>query len=203
MTLDAAQSKLLHEFLVTELIEAFPDAMPALVEPKRNAILAAKIPVAENELQMKLPKASADSMNCLRAGLWLLADDLDTAHKLCQDVPTNLGSAWHAHLHRREGDFWNSNYWWRRANNLKWKLPEGNLAGAVHGLLIASENAANAEAARWAAKLSGGNFSYDPTEFVAAVEKVGDAKGAWGDLLRDVQRLEWLALFYASVQAAK
>ena len=51
---------------------------------------------------------------CERAGLLLWNDDLDGAHTLIQDEPNSTASFWHAILHRREGDFSNANYWWRR-----------------------------------------------------------------------------------------
>jgi hypothetical protein len=50
---------------------------------------------------------------CL-AGLWLRFDFLDASHTISQEIETPTGSAWHAIMHRREGDFGNSIYWWRR-----------------------------------------------------------------------------------------
>jgi hypothetical protein len=39
----------------------------------------------------------------------------DKAHELVQDDPSS-GAAWiHAYLHRKEGDLWNADYWYRRA----------------------------------------------------------------------------------------
>jgi hypothetical protein len=48
------------------------------------------------------------------AGLWLLAGDLDKSHAVSQSIETPIGSYWHGIMHRREGDFWNANYWFRR-----------------------------------------------------------------------------------------
>src|SRR5262249_40608970 len=50
---------------------------------------------------------------CL-AGLWIRFDFLDESHTLSQEIETPTGSFWHAIMHRREGDFGNSKYWWRR-----------------------------------------------------------------------------------------
>src|SRR4051812_18825431 len=50
---------------------------------------------------------------CL-AGLWLRFNYLDESHKISQEIETPEGSFWHAIMHRREGDFGNSKYWWRR-----------------------------------------------------------------------------------------
>jgi hypothetical protein len=51
----------------------------------------------------------------LCAGLWLYVDDLDRSHALSQSILTPTGSFWHAIMHRREGDFDNAKYWYRKA----------------------------------------------------------------------------------------
>ena len=50
-------------------------------------------------------------------GLWYDANDnWDKAHDLI-DGCDEPGSAWaHAYLHRKEGDQWNADYWYRRAD---------------------------------------------------------------------------------------
>lgn len=54
-------------------------------------------------------KALAQAVECLRQG------DLDSAHKIAQSQEGNpLADTIHAIIHRREGDFSNSLYWWRR-----------------------------------------------------------------------------------------
>ncbi len=54
----------------------------------------------------------------VRGGLFYASDDLDSAHRIFQDEPGDLGSYWHGMLHRREGDFDNARYWFRRAGLL-------------------------------------------------------------------------------------
>lgn len=51
----------------------------------------------------------------LVAGLWLLAGDLERSHAISQSMPSAEGSLWHAIMHRSEGDYWNSKYWYRKA----------------------------------------------------------------------------------------
>jgi hypothetical protein len=55
-----------------------------------------------------------DEARCVLAGLWLYFDGLDRAHRVVQDVASASGSFWHAIVHRREGDFANSRYWYAR-----------------------------------------------------------------------------------------
>jgi hypothetical protein len=48
----------------------------------------------------------------VKAGLYLLNDDLPQSHQLAQSVEGNpLGDYWHAIIHRREGDWNNARYW--------------------------------------------------------------------------------------------
>ncbi len=50
----------------------------------------------------------------LAAGLWLYVDELDHSHEISQGMHDSTGSFWHGIMHRREGDFGNSHYWFRR-----------------------------------------------------------------------------------------
>ncbi len=51
------------------------------------------------------------------SGLWLLAGDIHQSHNISQDLPSAVGSFWHGIMHRREGDFGNSKYWFRRVGS--------------------------------------------------------------------------------------
>ena len=50
----------------------------------------------------------------LRAGVWLYVDALDRSHEASQGIKDAAGSFWHGIMHRREGDFGNSHYWFRK-----------------------------------------------------------------------------------------
>ena len=109
-------------------------SMPALVHPRINTAIAAVIPQLVDSVNNALPGSATNERAALHAALWLLADDLPTAHTICQDIATPFGSAWHAILHRREGAFTNSKYWWRRATTITWKAPgitAGNFSAAA------------------------------------------------------------------------
>lgn len=58
----------------------------------------------------------------VEAALWLYVDDLDRSHALSESNETEEGAFWHGIMHRREGDFWNSKYWFRRAGTLPNRL---------------------------------------------------------------------------------
>lgn len=47
----------------------------------------------------------------LASALWLYVDELDRSHRVSQGIEDATGSFWHGIMHRREGDFSNSHYW--------------------------------------------------------------------------------------------
>lgn len=55
--------------------------------------------------------------------LWYDAKgDWHKSHELIQDLP-DKNAAWiHAYLHRKEGDTWNADYWYRRAGRKRPQL---------------------------------------------------------------------------------
>ena len=54
----------------------------------------------------------------IRGGILYALDELDDAHRIFQDETSAEGSYWHGMMHRREGDFDNARYWFRRAGRL-------------------------------------------------------------------------------------
>jgi hypothetical protein len=54
----------------------------------------------------------------VRGGLLYAVDAIHEAHTFFQDAKGDLGAYWHGMMHRREGDFDNARYWFRRAGAL-------------------------------------------------------------------------------------
>jgi hypothetical protein len=54
----------------------------------------------------------------IRAGLLYAYDAIDESHRIVQEIRTDNASYWHGMLHRREGDFENARYWFRRTGKL-------------------------------------------------------------------------------------
>jgi len=50
--------------------------------------------------------------------------DWEASHNIAQDIDTKEGAWIHAYLHRKEGDIWNADYWYRNAGR---KRPESTL----------------------------------------------------------------------------
>ena len=80
--------------------------------------------------EMRAKLAALNAPPVLRTGLWLAFNFLDESHTISQELDTPEGSYWHAIMHRREGDFWNSKYWLRRVGDhpamasLGWRLSD-------------------------------------------------------------------------------
>ncbi|MDA0195996.1 MAG: hypothetical protein O2887_13270 [Bacteroidetes bacterium] len=45
--------------------------------------------------------------------------DWNKSHEIAQDIHTPEGSWIHAYLHRKEGDIWNADYWYRQAGQTR------------------------------------------------------------------------------------
>ncbi len=71
------------------------------------------------ELGNLFPNGVRDSemANCCVSGIWLLHNFLHPSHEISQGIHSREGSFWHAIMHRLEGDFWNSKYWYRKVGN--------------------------------------------------------------------------------------
>jgi hypothetical protein len=119
---------------------------------------------------------------CL-AGLHLYFDDLDGSHRSSQELPTPEGSFWHGIMHRREGDFWNAKYWFRRVGR--------HPAFAEIVRLVAERRIDGTAAGEW-----------DPFAFVDRVEECSTGRSGAEQACRETQRAEWDALFRHCYDAA-
>ena len=102
-----------------------PHAIDELLQPLFEALPldhAMEALVATEPQPLHLTRLVEDIVNgpglsshpALAAGLWLYVDALDRSHVLSQGIDDATGSFWHGIMHRREGDFGNSHYWFRR-----------------------------------------------------------------------------------------
>ena len=130
-----------------------------------------------------------DMAQCCVSALWLLHDFLDESHRISQDVHTTSGSYWHGIMHRREPDYENAKYWFRRVGD--------------HPVFVLLAQAASDLAAQAADKSvpSTTREGWDPFRFVDLCEKA-QAGGALAVWCRQVQRAEWQLLFDHCYRAA-
>ncbi len=130
----------------------------------------------------------------LLALILLWHDHHEPAHQLVQSLENADASYVHAILHRREPDYWNSKYWFRRVGRHAIFPDLGRRAAEA----LESRGARTLGAA-----LTPGG-QWDPMAFVDACEQAAGPKGRAGKVdeascLREVQRIEfelltsWLA----------
>jgi hypothetical protein len=133
------------------------------------------------------PHAITDQemMQACLAGLWLRHDFLHESHEISQEINTTTGSYWHAIMHRREPDFGNSKYWWRRVG----QHPVFNDLHAA-----AREEASRARGVKQAAELVE-QEAWEPYRFVDLCEAALDGDAALQELCMAVQMREWELLF--------
>lgn len=112
----------------------------------------------------------------VRGGLLYAVDAIDAAHPVFQDVPGDLGAYWHGMVHRREGDFDNARYWFRRAGTLPF-------FGSLHS--VASQF--SADVAR--------QPDWDPYLFTGQCEQAHFGTAELGGELARLQRAEFDVLF--------
>ena len=122
-----------------------------------------------------------DMAACCISGVWLLHDFLDESHSISQDIDTTSGSFWHAIMHRREGDFWNSKYWFRRVGQHP----------AFERIMNQAKQAADAPPRAW-----------DPFGFVDGCEAALSKNQSDRDTCVDLQQIEWESLFDYCYHAA-
>ncbi len=79
-------------------------------EEMRDQLAALTIAEAFAHTQIVDPSMA----RCCLSGLWLLYDFLDESHTISQEIATPAGSFWHGIMHRREGDYSNAKYWFRK-----------------------------------------------------------------------------------------
>ncbi len=148
-----------------------PGVLPATALNERLTIL------------FKQQAAPAIVQPATRGLILLWHDHLDAAHTIAQGIENPDGSLVHAMMHRREPDYWNSKYWWRRVGEHPC-YPK--LARRV-GEFLRGKGEADL-----ATKLVPSG-KWDASAFVDACEAAADQKpvSTHVQVLREIQRMEF------------
>jgi hypothetical protein len=135
---------------------------------------------------------NSDQADALLSALWLRHDWLEESHRISQRIESPTGSMWHAIMHRREGDFSNSKYWYRRTEGHPMSATLAIRAGDLVNPFPADKSVFRITASGW-----------NPAAFVDLVEQVhNDPQDPRYRLAVNLQELEWQTLFQYCTRSA-
>lgn len=130
------------------------------------------------------------ALSCISA-VWLYHNYLDESHEISQSIDTPTGALLHGIMHRREPDYGNAKYWFRRVGS---HPIFGELAEAA---ALLAERRPDRDAG-----LPAMNDGWDPFAFVDLVEACEQGDNAADDLCQQIQMREWWLLFDHCFNAA-
>jgi hypothetical protein len=171
--------------LNNRLPELGPGAADAAMRPKLAALTLESAFAAQRVVDQ-------DAARCCIAALWLWHDFLDESHTMSQEINSTEGSYWHGMMHRREPDYGNAKYWFRRVP----KHP------VFEPLAAAARELAEKESLDQPATFLAEQTEWDPFRFVDLCESVARGKSRCERLAREIARTEWQLLFDHCYQAA-
>ena len=127
--------------------------------------------------------ADADMAECCVSAAWLYHNYLDESHTISQAIHSTSGSYWHGIMHRREPDFPNSKYWFRKVGD--------------HDVFEAVVEAARKTASDVPEEASflAGQTAWDPYAFIDLCESALGGQSQTDSVCRDVQQGEFEILF--------
>lgn len=172
--------------LFPELKRILETAEPAPLGPERRSGVLSTAEM-DGELAKAFPSHFTPAMRDLfTAGAYLWHDHLDAAHNIVQSIETADGSLLHGIMHRREPDYGNAKYWFRRV---------GAHPSFLSLAIRASELLEKADESDLHSRLLP-NKTWDPFAFVDAVQDAmeGQFKSRI-PLLQQVQKLEFECFF--------
>ena len=143
-------------------------------------------------------KSPTDSV-ALAAGLFQMNDLLDESHHLSQSIEGagrhGAGDYWHAIMHRREPDYFNAKYWFRRVGRKEF---HSFLAAEADAILSRCTTPA---ADGWRKRLSKGGW--DSTAFVDLCEQLeNDRDSELSFAARSIQQVEMTLLLASTYHDA-
>lgn len=137
------------------------------IEPRLRSLTVDQLFVGRQIIDRQLAQ-------CCRSALWLWHDFLDESHALSQEIATVEGSYWHGIMHRREPDYTNARYWFRRVRQHS-VFQTLSAQVEVNKLL--------------------GSPAWDPSLFTDQCAGIAACQSDRESLAREVARLEWQVLF--------
>jgi hypothetical protein len=163
-----------------QLIEAAPATEIAAGQANKDCYASLQALSIESAFAEKTVLDHDSASACL-SGIWLLHNYLDQSHAISQDLHSCTGSFWHGIMHRREPDYSNSAYWFRKVGehsvfgDLVIQLSQGNTDTTARGLICDGQ--------------------WDPCAFIDLCAQASDSTDETTKLCQQVTSVEWQLLF--------
>jgi hypothetical protein len=172
---------------------AVRNCVRTLLSRTEPALLVPKGPwSADLQKEIKRLDPGKDSASlAVKSGLLLWNDDLDGCHQIAQDLSDDFGAYLHGIMHRREPDYGNAKYWFRRVVDPP-LFPQ--LRGAALELL------GNAHGLDPYAKALQKHPAWDPFRMIDWCESAGEEREV--SFLRALQAIEVQGLTYSWLDRA-
>lgn len=182
--------------------QSYGSTIGVLLEPERLCELGPGMP--NRTVQEKLETLDVETAfegrevvdremaQCCLSALWLLHDYLDESHVISQGIQTTTGSYWHGIMHRREPDFSNAKYWFRRVGEHP----------VFESLCREARRLTQAESLSSQAGFLVEQSSWDPMRFIDLCESVVHGRGSEQELCRRIAQIEWRLLLDDCYQKA-
>ena len=155
------------------------EGLPGLGPGRRDSIKS----IEELNQEIESLNLASSTIELARSAAFLWHDHLDASHDISQDLLSPDGSFLHGIMHRREPDYPNAKYWFRRAGSHSAYLP---LSSRVEEYLGGIQN-------ELFSKRLIPSGCWDPFAFVDAVENVERTEEDF-EILQNIQRLEFESL---------
>lgn len=137
-----------------------------------------------SRLEHWIAASQLPSDSLVTAMLWLRVGAIDPPHEIVQEGKTPLASYLHGVVHRLEGDYWNSKYWFRQAKDDSMlqslsRSMERSLSEA--GLLVCASSLKIMQANR-----------FNPSELVTAIEHQNQQSKPNAEEVETLEHICWL-----------
>jgi uncharacterized protein YneF (UPF0154 family) len=152
-----------------QFIDTFPEPGLLIARPRVEVVPHLE-QLASQLFLLGGPIIDLQAANACLSGLWLRFDHFERSHEISQSLQTSDGSFWHGIAHRREGDFENACYWFRRMGE---NPAEAAIRSKIDSMALTEEEP-----------------PYSAANFTRMVQK-----GANKPSLLKIQEIEWQMLF--------